>query len=256
MPDNLESDFLLSEHLLYWINELSTACTTLWLASHRAMDEDISRLKTTAVSLLSDLGCNGSPLTEDLINEMCRFGASELHAVAAFIGGIASQEVIKVCFVSLVYYWAMHNDDYTITSRFFIRGWTFSKFSWCLYFLFTTANNKTVCSHFWDLYIQWNRSQVSIVGTVKCFKSKLFCIPACNRLSMVVFFEVLYLWFWFLSSFCIRGFGFYLQILCFREGTVHLFAGTASLHCIMEAFYASLQGTHYLGGVRWFESFL
>ncbi|XP_021893761.1 NEDD8-activating enzyme E1 regulatory subunit AXR1-like isoform X2 [Carica papaya] len=60
------------------------------------MDEDISRLKTTAVGLLSDLGCNGSTLTEDLINEMCRFGAAELHAVAAFIGGIASQEVIKL----------------------------------------------------------------------------------------------------------------------------------------------------------------
>ncbi|KAL2930463.1 NEDD8-activating enzyme E1 regulatory subunit AXR1 [Bienertia sinuspersici] len=60
------------------------------------MDEDISRLKTLAVSLLSDLGCNGSILTEDLINEICRFGASELHAVATFIGGIASQEVIKL----------------------------------------------------------------------------------------------------------------------------------------------------------------
>ncbi|XP_059452013.1 NEDD8-activating enzyme E1 regulatory subunit AXR1-like [Corylus avellana] len=60
------------------------------------MDEEISRLKTTAVGLLSDLGCNGLTLTEDLINEMCRFGASELHAVAAFIGGIASQEVIKL----------------------------------------------------------------------------------------------------------------------------------------------------------------
>ncbi|KAG2716997.1 hypothetical protein I3760_03G153800 [Carya illinoinensis] len=63
---------------------------------HGGMDEDISRLKTTAVGLLSDLGCNGSTLTEDLINEMCRFGASQLHAVAAFIGGIASQEVIKL----------------------------------------------------------------------------------------------------------------------------------------------------------------
>lgn len=63
------------------------------------MDEDISRLKTTAVGLLSDLGCNGVTLTEDLINEMCRFGAAELHAVAAFIGGIASQEVIKVCVI-------------------------------------------------------------------------------------------------------------------------------------------------------------
>lgn len=61
-----------------------------------AMDEDISRLKTTAIGLLGDLGCNGSTLSEDLINEMCRFGASELHAVAAFIGGIASQEVIKL----------------------------------------------------------------------------------------------------------------------------------------------------------------
>ncbi|KAK6134731.1 hypothetical protein DH2020_031533 [Rehmannia glutinosa] len=59
------------------------------------MDEEISRLKTTAVTLLNDLGCNGSTLTEDLINEMCRYGAAELHAVAAFIGGIASQEVIK-----------------------------------------------------------------------------------------------------------------------------------------------------------------
>ncbi|KAH0916800.1 hypothetical protein HID58_031246, partial [Brassica napus] len=60
------------------------------------MDEDISRLKTTALSLLGDLGCNGSVLPDDLINEMCRFGASELHVVAAFVGGIASQEVIKL----------------------------------------------------------------------------------------------------------------------------------------------------------------
>ncbi|OVA11480.1 UBA/THIF-type NAD/FAD binding fold [Macleaya cordata] len=60
------------------------------------MDEDISRLKTVAVGILSDLGCNGSILTDDLINEMCRFGGAELHTVAAFIGGIASQEVIKL----------------------------------------------------------------------------------------------------------------------------------------------------------------
>ncbi|CAO2823310.1 unnamed protein product [Amaranthus hypochondriacus] len=60
------------------------------------IDEDISRLKTVAVNLLSDLGCNGSILAEDLIYEICRFGAAELHVVAAFIGGIASQEVIKL----------------------------------------------------------------------------------------------------------------------------------------------------------------
>ncbi|XP_055833074.1 NEDD8-activating enzyme E1 regulatory subunit AXR1-like isoform X3 [Solanum dulcamara] len=60
------------------------------------MDEDISRLKTMAVGLLNDLGCNSSVLSEDLVNEMCRYGASELHAVAAFVGGVASQEVIKL----------------------------------------------------------------------------------------------------------------------------------------------------------------
>lgn len=64
------------------------------------MDEDISRLKTTALSLLTDLGCNGAVLPDDLINEMCRFGASEIHVVSAFVGGIASQEVIKVRFNS------------------------------------------------------------------------------------------------------------------------------------------------------------
>ncbi|GKB51982.1 hybrid signal transduction histidine kinase M, partial [Tanacetum coccineum] len=70
-----------------------------------AMDEEISRLKTTAVGLLSDLGCNGSTLTEDLINEMCRYGAAELHAVAAYVGGVASQEIIKlsIVYISLGY---------------------------------------------------------------------------------------------------------------------------------------------------------
>ena len=68
------------------------------------MDEDISRLKTTAVNLISDLGCNGSTLTEDLINEMCRFGAAELHAVVAFVGGIPAQEVIKVLYSLLQFY--------------------------------------------------------------------------------------------------------------------------------------------------------
>lgn len=75
------------------------------------MDEDISRLKTTAIGLLSDLGCNGSTLTEDLINEICRFGAAELHAVAAFIGGIASQEVIKV--VRLISMFVSKKEQYT-----------------------------------------------------------------------------------------------------------------------------------------------
>ncbi|KFK31127.1 hypothetical protein AALP_AA6G071300 [Arabis alpina] len=60
------------------------------------IDEDASRLKTTALSLLNEMGCNDYILPEELCNEMCRFGASELHVVAAFVGGIASQEMIKL----------------------------------------------------------------------------------------------------------------------------------------------------------------
>lgn len=65
------------------------------------MDEDASRLKTTALSLLSDMGSSDFVLPDELCNEMCRFGAAELHVVAAFVGGIASQEIIKVRFMFL-----------------------------------------------------------------------------------------------------------------------------------------------------------
>ena len=85
----------------FWTNGPCLAINMQNLFFCRGMDEDISRLKTTALSLLADLGCNGSVLPDDLINEMCRFGASELHVVAAFVGGIASQEVIKVRLISL-----------------------------------------------------------------------------------------------------------------------------------------------------------
>ncbi|KAI4989206.1 hypothetical protein ZWY2020_036523 [Hordeum vulgare] len=58
--------------------------------------EDVPRLKEAAVSVLSDMGLKGSSLSEDLIAEVCRFAGAEIHPVAAFIGGVASQEVIKL----------------------------------------------------------------------------------------------------------------------------------------------------------------
>eukprot|EP00850_Spirogloea_muscicola_P023917 SM000406S15600 [mRNA] locus=s406:33423:37590:- [translate_table: standard] len=59
-------------------------------------EEDVSRLKAVAMGLLTELGASSSTLPEDLISEICRFGASELHCPAAVIGGIASQEAIKL----------------------------------------------------------------------------------------------------------------------------------------------------------------
>ena len=48
------------------------------------------------------IGGGGVSLSDDLVREMCRFGASEIHNVAAIIGGVASQEAIKV-FNSMVF---------------------------------------------------------------------------------------------------------------------------------------------------------
>lgn len=62
----------------------------------RELEEDVSRLKALAVGILNDMGGGGVTLPEDLVCEVCRFGAGEIHCVASIVGGIASQESIKV----------------------------------------------------------------------------------------------------------------------------------------------------------------
>jgi NEDD8-activating enzyme E1 regulatory subunit len=37
------------------------------------------------------MGLNGAPVSEGLITEVCQFGGAEIHPVATFIGGVASQ---------------------------------------------------------------------------------------------------------------------------------------------------------------------
>lgn len=69
-------------------------------------DEDIPVLKSLASGVLADLGVHpgsaagggggGSMISDDLFMEMCRFGAGELHVVASIVGGMASQEAIKI----------------------------------------------------------------------------------------------------------------------------------------------------------------
>jgi amyloid beta precursor protein binding protein 1 len=62
------------------------------------LEEDVSRLKAAAVGVLAEYGPSaaGTALPDDLVSEMCRFGAAELHCVAAVVGGIAAQEAIKL----------------------------------------------------------------------------------------------------------------------------------------------------------------
>lgn len=45
--------------------------------------------------LLADWGC-GPVIKDDFIHEMCRYGAAEVHSIAAYIGGCAAHEVIKL----------------------------------------------------------------------------------------------------------------------------------------------------------------
>lgn len=62
------------------------------------IESDVPLLKQCVGQLLSEYRQGGATLTirDDLVFEMCRYGAAELHTVAAIVGGVASQEVLKL----------------------------------------------------------------------------------------------------------------------------------------------------------------
>lgn len=62
----------------------------------REFENDVPLLKTVATGIMAEVGAGGSALVDDLVHEMVRFGAGELHTVAAVMGGIAAQEAIKL----------------------------------------------------------------------------------------------------------------------------------------------------------------
>eukprot|EP00270_Netrium_digitus_P018419 TRINITY_DN6996_c0_g1_i5.p2 TRINITY_DN6996_c0_g1~~TRINITY_DN6996_c0_g1_i5.p2 ORF type:complete len:102 (+),score=31.57 TRINITY_DN6996_c0_g1_i5:269-574(+) len=60
------------------------------------VEKDVAKLKTAALQVLAETGVGQVALPDDVIAEMCRFAASELHTTAAVMGGVAAQEAIKV----------------------------------------------------------------------------------------------------------------------------------------------------------------
>lgn len=58
-------------------------------------ETDIPQLKSAVNKLLQEW-CLPQCIKDDYIHEFCRYGASELHSVASFIGGTAAQESIKL----------------------------------------------------------------------------------------------------------------------------------------------------------------
>ncbi|KAK9709813.1 hypothetical protein K7432_008781 [Basidiobolus ranarum] len=60
------------------------------------VEDDIKLLKESTASLLNEWGLSLDSISENDIHEVCRTGLAELPSVAALLGGIVSQEVIKL----------------------------------------------------------------------------------------------------------------------------------------------------------------
>ena len=57
---------------------------------------DVAEMKAIVTTLLSELEVADCVIEDGRIEEFCRYGASELHSVAAYVGGVVSQEIIKI----------------------------------------------------------------------------------------------------------------------------------------------------------------
>ena len=67
------------------------------------ISEDVTQVKTIANGMLAEAGpAGGAAALDDLAVEVVRCGAGELHAVASIMGGMGSQEVIKLVTHQLV----------------------------------------------------------------------------------------------------------------------------------------------------------
>lgn len=60
------------------------------------VEGDVFKLKAHVGKILQELGLTSTLIKDDYVHEMCRYGASELHSIAAFMGGMLAQEAIKI----------------------------------------------------------------------------------------------------------------------------------------------------------------
>ncbi len=64
-------------------------------ADQRQLEIDLNDLKQIGKQLINSEKLQG-PIRENILEELCRYGASELHSISAFIGGCCAQEAIKL----------------------------------------------------------------------------------------------------------------------------------------------------------------
>nr|CAB3264189.1 NEDD8-activating enzyme E1 regulatory subunit-like [Phallusia mammillata] len=62
------------------------------------LEMDVSRMKSFVKDLMKSWGIPGAieAVSDDSLQEICRCGAAEIHSVAAYMGGVAAQECIKL----------------------------------------------------------------------------------------------------------------------------------------------------------------
>lgn len=60
------------------------------------IEADTVKLKSITAFLIQKWQIPSCKIHDDLITEFCRYGAGEIHSVAAFVGGVAAQESIKI----------------------------------------------------------------------------------------------------------------------------------------------------------------
>jgi len=60
------------------------------------LEHDFVGLRHHADRLMNSLGLEPSQLPDEDLRELCRFGNSQIHTIAAILGGIGAQEIIKL----------------------------------------------------------------------------------------------------------------------------------------------------------------
>jgi amyloid beta precursor protein binding protein 1 len=102
--DEINSSLLDENNLLdYYI--CMQACESFFNSANKYpgdtsdWESDIPKLQEYVDSLVkrySELGCENLKVSKDLVHEFTRYGASELHTLSAILGGVVSQEAIKL----------------------------------------------------------------------------------------------------------------------------------------------------------------
>ncbi len=64
------------------------------ISHHREFEIDLNDLKQIHENLSNKYSINSDK--QEILEELCRYGGSELHSIAAFVGGYCAQEAIKL----------------------------------------------------------------------------------------------------------------------------------------------------------------